>query len=189
MPCPVVPPASRMITSLIAILLAPRSSKIGPCVALRVTRVIGSARIVTSTALSSTASSTLPWSLMNGLLLPAAVVSFAHGAASVHGLASSPVGATYATFVSSPHAPSGKHAVDAHSRCATQAVHVFVAVAQTGAVPAHEPRSSAVHATHSLSPVSQTGFAAFVHCALVVQPIGALRSASSMQLLSGWPSQ
>ena len=67
-------------------------------------------------------------------------------------------------------------------------VHVFEAE-QSGVVPVHAPISSGVHATQTRCAMSQIGFAASVQSAAIVQPCGALTSASTRQLSSGLPGQ
>src|ERR1700755_905562 len=129
----------------------------------------GSAKNVTVCPLRLSCSSVEPWNFTYGRFVFSASATLMHGAAFVHSVPV-PFGSTYATFASSPHAPSGKHALDGQSVCATQPWHVLLA-AQTGVCPSQASWLSGVHWTH-------------VPCGNSHTPVGSVQSALALHRVS-----
>jgi hypothetical protein len=128
----------------------------------------GSASQVTTTSVSVTCSAVVPWNFTNGRPVASALATLVQGIVNEHITLSEPPGSTYATSASVAHEPSGRHASDAQSVCATQAWHVSSAP-QMGVVPEHAVESVAVHSTQVEVAVSQTAVGAVqslfvVHC-------------------------
>jgi hypothetical protein len=112
-----------------------------------------------------------------GRLVASAIATVRHGATFEHCGLSLPVGSTYATLLSFPHDPSGRHALDAQSVCLEHPTHMWSEL-HTGVGPAHALASASVHWTQLIEPVSQTGVGA-AHCSLELHVFGASPSRQS----------
>jgi hypothetical protein len=101
------------------------------------------------------------------------LATFVHGIAFVHVSLSVPIGSTYATWLASPHDPSGRHTSEpGHSACAWHPRHAWSSP-HTGVVPAHAlVWSGAMHCTHVFVPDTSHTAVGAVHSAFDVQPIG-----------------
>src|SRR5438067_8029895 len=109
--------------------------------------VPGSARIVICGGLSlSSTSLSFAISLINGLPASSATAIEVHGIASGHVPVVAPPGITYATFVLSPHEPSGRHALLVHCVLSRQPRHVLVVKSQNAAGGEQSPLDR--HCTH-----------------------------------------